>query len=341
MSTPAEARLASREQLLAIIQIQSEIAKLGLDLSGVMELVVERCLSLVRAEGAAIELADGEEMVYRAASGMAAGQLGLRLNIHGSLSGLCVRCGLVLRCDDSETDERVDRAACRRVGVRSMLVLPLKYRESCVGVLKVMSPRPAAFGDTAQVLLALLTELLGAEMFFAAKYAANDLFHRATHDELTGLANRALFLDRLRNRLAQARRDGDMAGVLMLDLDGLKPINDQFGHRAGDAAISTCAERLKGAVRQCDTAARLGGDEFAVLLQRVEGEAALHDSVRRLREAICRPFAFEQTELPLQISIGAALIPAEGSELEAVLDCADQAMYRDKRQRKARVPAAT
>lgn len=341
MNSPIADSSPTREQLLAIIRIQGEIAKLGLDLSGVMELVVEHCLPLVQAEGAVIELADGEEMVYRAVSGMAAGQLGLRLSIQGSLSGLCVRCGEALRCDDSETDERVDRAACRRFGLRSMLVLPLKYRESSVGVLKVMSSRPAAFGDTAQAVLALLSELLGAEMFFAAKYAANDLFHRATHDELTGLANRALFLDRLRNRLAQARRDALPAGVLMLDLDGLKPINDQYGHRAGDAAISTCAERLQAAVRQCDTAARLGGDEFAVLLQRVEGEEGLHDSVRRLREAICRPFAFEQTELPLEISIGAALIPAEGRELEAVLDCADQAMYQDKRQRKAQASATT
>ena len=126
---------ATPDQLLAIIRIQTEIAKLGLDFGGVMGLVVDKALVLVEAEGAVIELAEGDDMVYRAASGLAGGQVGLRVSRQSSLSGLCVETGQPMLCNDSENDPRVDLAACRKVGLRSMLVVPLKHDESVVGVL--------------------------------------------------------------------------------------------------------------------------------------------------------------------------------------------------------------
>ena len=134
MPRESDLTLPSREQLIAIIRIQTEIARQGLDLAQVMSVVVERALELVKAEGAVIELAEDEEMVYRAVSGIAAGQLGLRLKLASSLSGRCVLSGEILRCIDTETDERVDRAACRRMHIRSMLVVPLaarRYHRRC------------------------------------------------------------------------------------------------------------------------------------------------------------------------------------------------------------------
>src|SRR6185369_10554343 len=115
----------SSDILMAIIQTQTEIAKLGLDLGAMMELVAEHIQLLTNAQGAIVELVEGDEMVYRAAAGMAGSQLGLRLKREGSLSGLAVASGEILHCRDSETDPRVDLAACRRVGVRSMVVAPL------------------------------------------------------------------------------------------------------------------------------------------------------------------------------------------------------------------------
>lgn len=340
MNNTERQQLPSREQLLGIIHTQSEIAKLGLDLGSVMQLVVIHALQLVRADGAVIELAEEGEMVYRAASGIAASQLELRLSVNTSLSGLCVRTGEVQRCDDAELDSRADQAACRKVGLRSMLVVPLQYRDTTVGVLKVLSRQPHAFGDVDEAVLGMLAELLGADMYFAAKYAADELFYRATHDQMTNLANRALFMDRLRTALLQTEREGAPVAVLMIDMDGLKAINDTFGHRAGDAAICELAERLRKAVRSTDSVARLGGDEFAVILQPVEGYAAITASLHRLHEEISPAFHFEQQQLPLTASIGAALAPDDGCNLEDLLEKADQAMYQSKRQHKGRATPA-
>lgn len=156
------------EQLLAVIGIQTEIAQLGRDLDGVMTLVARRAQALTGATGAAVELAEGDAMVYRAATGIAAPQLGLRIARDGSLSGLCVREGIPLACDDSERDPRVDRESCRKVGLRSMIVVPLGHHGEVVGVLKVLSPVPNAFTDSQIALLGLMADLIAAAMYHAA-----------------------------------------------------------------------------------------------------------------------------------------------------------------------------
>ncbi|NLP82170.1 GAF domain-containing protein, partial [Acinetobacter baumannii] len=122
--------------LLEIVRAQSQIAKLGTDLGAIMALVAERAQHLTCATGAVVEMAEGDEMVYRATSGLTETLPGLRLARQGSLSGLCVQTGEILHCTDSETDPRVDREACRRVGLRSMVVTPLRHLDTTVGVLK-------------------------------------------------------------------------------------------------------------------------------------------------------------------------------------------------------------
>ena len=196
--------MPSREKLLEVIAIQTEVARLGLDLGGLMNLVVGRTLNLAHADGAAVEMAEGDDMVYRAAAGMAANSLGLRLKRGASLSGLCVREGRALHCDNTLTDPRTDRAACEKLGLRSMIVVPLRHDGETVGVLKAMSSKVGHFNERHVALLELLSDLVGAAMYFATRYAPGELFHKATHDGLTDLPNRSLFLDRLRASLAQA-----------------------------------------------------------------------------------------------------------------------------------------
>ena len=321
---------------MEVIAIQQDIAKLGLDLGGVMALVVERTLGLVNADGAAIELAEGEDMVYRAASGNAAAQIGLRLKRSHSLSGLCVAEGHTLRCDDSEADERADREACRKVGLRSMIVMPLNHKGETVGVLKAMSASPGKFSPEDESLLNLLSEVVAAAMFLATKYDKDDLFHQATHDGLTGLANRSLFMDRLRKLVSQKGRSTDAAGVLMIDMDGLKQINDTLGHRAGDAMIKELAKRILTVARHSDTVARLGGDEFGAILTPVDHPEGLDAAINRMMSEIAIPFRFENRELALSASIGAAAFPDEGDEWEGLLDLADQRMYAVKKRHHSR-----
>lgn len=318
-------------KLLAVIAIQAEIAKYGLELADVMSLVCERTLALIPADGVVVELAEGEDMVYRAASGAAEPYLGLRLRRDASLSGLCVSLGEILRCDDTETDNRVDRLATRKVGVRSMIVMPLKHQGNTVGVVKAMSAQPGSFSHEDEFLLGLLSDVIAGAMFYAARLAQDELYHQATHDSLTGLANRACFMDRLRSQLSRSARDQSRVAVLLLDMNGLKATNDQYGHRVGDASLQEVARRLRAAVRETDMPARLGGDEFAVLLSPLNAPEDLVAGARRIGNAINQPYDFENHRLSLHVSMGAACYPQDSGDLEQLLDLADQRMYAAKR----------
>jgi signal transduction histidine kinase/DNA-binding NarL/FixJ family response regulator/HPt (histidine-containing phosphotransfer) domain-containing protein len=167
-----EALRKDRERLSAIIATQHAVATAPRDLATVMNTLVERARELTGADGAVIELAEGDWMVYRAGSGTAAKHVGERVAIGSSLSGQCVREARLLRCDDSETDPRVDRDACRRVGVRSMIVVPLRHAGQIVGVLKVLSGRASVFGNEVADMLELMSGLLAAAMSQVAEFEA-------------------------------------------------------------------------------------------------------------------------------------------------------------------------
>jgi len=258
----------------------------------------------------------------------------LRLKRNGSLSGLCVESGEILRCLDSEIDPRVDREACRRVGLRSMIVTPLRHVDTTVGVLKVVGAAPGAFTDDDIRSLELMSELIAAAMFHAAKHETSELYLLATRDALTGLPDRALFYDRLRQAIQLAQRSLEPLGILNLDLNDLKPINDRYGHRAGDAAIKVAADRMNRTARRSDTVARVGGDEFAVILPGIHSKADAERLGMRMVEQVREPFEFEGRALDLDISVGAAVLPDDGVEMTTLIDRADQAMYEAKRIRK-------
>lgn len=323
-------------RLMGIIQFQAELAKVDLDPSEVIRRVTLLAETLTGASGAAVELAEGEEMVYRAASGSAGNWLGLRLVRQGSLSGLCVEEGIPLCCEDSENDSRVDREACRAVGLRSMVVVPLRHGDHTVGVLKVLSVRPKAFGEADLLTLELISDVVASTLAHARSYIAQvetvrDLFRRATEDSLTGLGNHALFHDRLHQAMKLARRQGHVLGIALVDMDGLKRINDEHGHLAGNAALRTLAERLRSLIRESDTLARLGGDEFGILLASVKDAAAAREYAHRLADQIRGTFSFDGHPLELRASVGVVVFPDDSLEVDALLQQADQAMYEMKR----------
>ncbi len=159
------------------------------------------------------------------------------------------------------------------------------------------------------------------------KQAEDRLRYLATHDPLTGLANRYLFQDHLHQALAQARRSKRAVAVMLLDLDRFKIINDTLGHATGDLVLKGQAERLKGVIRESDTAARLGGDEFLVLLTEL---ADLQDVIwiaGKILEALARPYAFDGQEYAVTASIGISLFPLHGEDPEVLIKNADTAMY--------------
>jgi diguanylate cyclase (GGDEF)-like protein/PAS domain S-box-containing protein len=157
------------------------------------------------------------------------------------------------------------------------------------------------------------------------------LRHQAYHDTLTGLPNRRLFVDRLGQALRRTRRrQGRMAAVLFVDLDGFKVVNDSLGHEAGDRLLVAVAECLRGCVRPEDTLARFGGDEFAVLVEDVEGPEDAARVTRRLMEGLREPFVVDGKELFVGASVGVALGSARTKSPEDLLRDADTAMYRAK-----------
>jgi len=342
LTTQLESRTCSlsTDQLLAIIRFQTEVAKLRLDLEEVVQRTARLAQELTQAAGATVELAEEDAMVLRALSGTAANLQGLRLPRDASLSGLCVEQGRALLCVDSDQDPRVNREVCRRLGLRSVAVVPLRHQGACVGVLKVLSPEPRAFGEAQVQALELVSEVVGAALAHASEFAnkieeARDLFLQASRDHLTGLGSRALFYDRLHTCLAMGRRSGQRCGVAVLDMDGLKAINDTCGHPAGDEALRILAERLVRGARSSDTLARLGGDEFAVLLATIRDPVATRGYAQKLAERIQGPFQAADRTFDLRVSVGIAVFPDDAQDADTLLAAADEAMYRMKREHKA------
>ena len=167
----AAQRIERLDRLERIIQTQSLLVQADLALNPFMQLVIDKLRELTQAHGASVDFVDGDHSVVRRGSGAMAAHLGLRIANDTSLSGQCVRTGAVQRCDDSETDERVDRATCRILGVRSMIFAPLRQGTTTVGVLKVFSERPQAFDDGDVQMLQLMASAVVAAL---AKKAALD-----------------------------------------------------------------------------------------------------------------------------------------------------------------------
>ena len=159
-----------------------------------------------------------------------------------------------------------------------------------------------------------------------------ELSHQAFHDPLTGLANQALFRDRVDHALARVDRQGGRLAVLFMDLDRFKRVNDSLGHKAGDDLLVAMAERLRGVLRTADTAARLGGDEFAVLLEDVGEDEEAIATAERMAECMQRPFRPAGREVVVSASIGIAF-SSPGLSGEQLLRNADLAMYSAKRRR--------
>ncbi|GIF89234.1 hypothetical protein Cch02nite_26780 [Catellatospora chokoriensis] len=156
-----------------------------------------------------------------------------------------------------------------------------------------------------------------------------ELTHRAFHDSLTGLANRALFIDRVTLAVDRARRNGTIAGVLFIDLDDFKDVNDTMGHPVGDELLTSVAERLKGVLRPHDTAARLGGDEFAALIEDSAGTGAIEAVAERVVRVLSVPVPVGDQRVPAGASVGVATTrhARDGDEL---LRHADLALYSAK-----------
>ncbi len=217
-------------------------------------------------------------------------------------------------------------------GVTTSMAAPLHEHGSVIGSLVVSSRDPDRhFTAVDQDMFVAFCE--HASLALAAA-RTGDTMRQALTDPLTGLANRALFMDRLDHALARAARKGSAVSVVFLDLDRFKLVNDTLGHAGGDALLVAVTDRIRACLRRAETAARLGGDEFAILLEEARDEVAAAHVAQRIAASLREPFMLGDREVFVTSSIGIALGTVE--DAETLLRNADVAMYRAKARGKDR-----
>ncbi len=234
--------------------------------------------------------------------------------------------------DDWTTERRFSMPpALRAMGVRSSLAVPIAGKQRPFGVLDVHSTESSRFTPQdvhfAQASANVLTDAL-------ERHAADQaLRHRVLHDSLTGLPNRISFVESLEAALKRAAASRSPVGILFLDLDHFKLINDSMGHHAGDALLRAVAPRLRAHLRPGDVVARFGGDEFGILIDRLSDEAEAMAIAERVGHAFAEPYSTGAVEHFLTASLGIAVArpsPREAVDAEQLIRDADAAMYRAK-----------
>ncbi|MBR8837913.1 MAG: diguanylate cyclase [Stigonema ocellatum SAG 48.90 = DSM 106950] len=240
----------------------------------------------------------------------------------------------VLSLVDKDTGEVIENLATKVMEVGEVLKIP----ENCLLITKDGSRIP--IGDSVAAIRDGYGNITGAVLVFQdisqRKQTEAQLYRNAFYDTLTALPNRLLFYDRLRQAFERGkRRDNYRFGVLFLDLDGFKGINDRFGHGMGDDFLVAIARRLESSLRSGDTVARFGGDEFGILLEDIKDVTDATNVAQRIQDTLKLPLHLNGHEILITASIGIALSSSHYDQPENLLRDADTAMYDSKKQGKA------
>lgn len=241
----------------------------------------------------------------------------------------------------------------------SLIFIPLTIEERVIGILTVQAIARNAYTQLHRALLEALgpyvaiaienslihdrlaemhRAIMGekAELERSATYSS----HLANHDSLTGLPNRRLLFELLQKSFDIAARNGTKVGIIFIDLDDFKPVNDRFGHLAGDAVLVEIANRLQTSLRSSDTIARVGGDEFIVVLTNVRDTSVIGLARQKLAEATIRPIEMDEGVCSLGLSMGISIFPDDGTNVEELLGKADAGMYAEKASKKPKIKAS-
>ncbi|HEX2025579.1 MAG TPA: sensor domain-containing diguanylate cyclase [Actinomycetota bacterium] len=318
----------SPDVLEAVIAVQQEVAESGLGLDHVVRLVTLRARELTGASGAHLELVDGGELLVRSASGTSSALAGQRLPVGGTLSDEAMRTGRTHLVDDVESEPLVDAAAGRDIGARSMVVAPVRASGVAGGALKVVSDRPAVFRAEDARAVELLAGVVSAALGRASGHELRS--RQELQDPLTGLANRALFLDHLRAALGRLSRRRSTVAVLSVDLDGFEDVNTALGREVGDRLLVAAGGRIREIVRGTDTVARLGGDDYAVVCEDAGGPRGAGWVAERIIEWLSRPFRIGGHEVLVGASVGIAVTDRPDADPEDLVRESAQAMYAAK-----------
>lgn len=253
-----------------------------------------------------------------------------------------IRSGDILIADNAREDSRTSEFCdgyLIPLNIYSMLDSPIVQQESIIGVIchekietvKSWEPDEQNFASSMVNAVSLSLEIKKRELMQEElKVQKETLHHHAHHDSLTGLPNRFLFNDRLKQTIKQALRDDMKIAVLFIDLDHFKGINDSMGHKVGDELLVEVAKRLKKEIRQTDTLARLGGDEFSIVINQVNNNDSVIEVTQNLLKIMNTPIELRDQSFYVTLSIGVAIFPDDGNTPEELLKNADAAMYQAK-----------
>jgi diguanylate cyclase (GGDEF)-like protein len=330
------ASLRERQALLErLFEIQRAIVQRA-ELGNVLDAVVAGTAEFLGLDAVGLRLLDTEDeewTVLVGSRGMDADKfpIGSRAHVDDGVGGRAVtEEGLVVAQHGDCDAAAVAGLVCR--SLEWAMAAPIFENGRVVGALSVGSRDPdRAYAAAEEKVLLAFAEHASLALTDAKNFGT--ALHRALHDMLTGLPNRALFMDRLEHAASRATREGPRPAVLFLDLDGFKRVNDSLGHGAGDQLLLEVGRRLLACMRPGDTAARFGGDEFAVLLEDISQEAEAITVAQRIMSALHAPFRIQAREVSISVSVGIATGKEVGDDL---LRDADLAMYQAKARGKGR-----
>ncbi len=335
----AEAEADRRAAQQSAVARLGERALEGAELGELMDDAVTAATEILGVDFAAVlELRPGgDELLLRSAYGMPQEMIGTATVPADtkSQSGATLLTRAPIVVEDWTTEQRFGKSEMvRQLGGRSGLSVIVEGPAGPFGVMGLQSREARSYApgdvDFVQALANVLADAIHRSS------TEDEIRHQALHDPLTGLPNRVLFADRLGHAVARLRRSHDIVGVLFLDLDHFKLVNDSLGHQAGDDLLVAVAPRLRQIVRPSDTVARFGGDEFGVLLEDIGSEREAADVAERIAAAFARPFVLGGSEHFVTASVGIAIATGSTSAPEELIRDADAAMYRAKERGRAR-----
>jgi diguanylate cyclase (GGDEF)-like protein len=323
----------ARQEFVALYEVAESMGT-GLGVRDSMTLITEKLRRLVPFSACALFIVDRGRIECRFASGLDADVLqNISMSRTEGLVGWALQSGRPLVNGDPTVDLRASKLDSSQTRWRATLICPLKF-EDMQAAIAVYHEQPDFYGDNDARLLERTSKQAAAVVYNAS------LFDRAQADSvtdaLTELPNRRFLAAHVASEITSARRAGNSFALMMIDLNGFKPINDRYGHAAGDAALKAVAGALKRCVRSYDVCCRYAGDEFVVLLEGCSRESAENKRQELLKsvESIVLEVK-DGLRVSLGCSIGVAMFPQDATTYEALLHTADSRMYTEKTERKA------
>lgn len=348
---------ADGEESVRVFGALSELARAATDVDVAVADVLRRLCLLaplgVDVDGVGVMLADAESVRFLHAEPrpmIAVERLQEQMQL-----GPCIEClhgQQAVVVDDVTASGRWVPLTARAVwaGVRSVLAMPLLAGGQVLGVLDLYRSRVQPWSSRDLAVAGTFADVAASYVALAAGrddalILRRRLEHQVNHDELTGLPNRRLLFDRIEHAMLTAIRHGRAVGVMFVDIDGFKDINDTMGHAFGDLVLAEVARRLRLTLRASDTLARLSGDEFVVICEDLAGSPAqvgewLHALGRRIQIELRQPPRGAEVEVVVSVSIGAA-ITSQPRTAQDLLAEADHAMYRAKKRGGGRLVIGT